>query len=338
MRGPTSQGPALAWHWPSAGFGVLAGLPAALATVFDPAVGLALAVGVLPAALVGLLPTRRLRAAYPLLGLSFGALMTIGATLASAPVLAVGAIVVLGAGGAWFAGRVPAGRVVLTLGLPIVAIGLSFDAVADAAAAGALMVGGSLYVWAVSLLVPERSSLVRQPTEHEPDEDRDVRTRPLAAAPSVGYGLRLGLAGATAAAIGFALDLDHRGWATAATLFVMRPEREMLRLRGLGRTASVAVGATVAVVVVRLDPADAAYGVVVLLSLAGLAGTRRSRWYVSPAFTTCLVLLLLLYAEPDAAGSRFGERVGETVLGVALAYLFGLALPAAAERWRAQRT
>ena len=37
------------------------------------------------------------------------------------------------------------------------------------------------------------------------------------------YGLCLGLAGATAAAIGFALDFDHVGWAATAAMLVMRP-------------------------------------------------------------------------------------------------------------------
>jgi hypothetical protein len=48
---------------------------------------------------------------------------------------------------------------------------------------------------------------------------------------------------------------------------------------------------------------------------------------VTSAFTTFLVFLLLLYSDPHEAGSRFTERVGETLLGVGLAYAFGLALP-----------
>ena len=46
-----------------------------------------------------------------------------------------------------------------------------------------------------------------------------------------------------------------------------------------------------------------------------------------PAFTTFLLFLLLIYAHPPDAGSRFGERLLETLLGVAIAYLFGLLLP-----------
>jgi len=52
------------------------------------------------------------------------------------------------------------------------------------------------------------------------------------------YGVRLGLAGGLRTGIGFALDLEHKGWATAACLMVMRPTPEMTRLRGVGRAVS----------------------------------------------------------------------------------------------------
>jgi uncharacterized membrane protein YccC len=66
---------------------------------------------------------------------------------------------------------------------------------------------------------------------------------------------------------------------------------------------------------------------VVAGALAAASATRVSRWYVTPLFTTFLVFLLLLYAHPQDAGSRFGERVLDTALGVGLAYLYGLLLP-----------
>lgn len=56
----------------------------------------------------------------------------------------------------------------------------------------------------------------------------------------------------------------------------------------------------------------AVYAVAIAVGIVGAAATRRSRWYVTPGFSTLLVFLLLLYATPQAAGWRFGERVGET--------------------------
>ncbi|WP_421119344.1 FUSC family protein [Aquihabitans daechungensis] len=205
------------------------------------------------------------------------------------------------------------GAIAMTLGLPMIGIGLSFPEVRTAAGLAAVMIGGAIYACLVSLAWPERP----------PPPDPAGQPAP----PTRSYGIRLGAAGATAAAIGFAFDFDHVGWACAAALLVMRPSAEMQQLRSVGRIVSVAAGAAVAIGVVRLEPADVWFSVAVLVTIATVAGTHRSRWYITPAFTTFLVFVLLLYAAPDQATARFGERMGETVLGVALAYLYGLLIP-----------
>jgi hypothetical protein len=69
-----------------------------------------------------------------------------------------------------------------------------------------------------------------------------------------------------------------------------------------------------------------------LVVLAGLRTGGADAPYVTSAFTTFLVFLLLLDGRPEDAGSRFSERLLETLLGVSVAYLFGLALPAVARR------
>lgn len=130
------------------------------------------------------------------------------------------------------------------------------------------------------------------------------------------------------------LDLEHVGWACAAALLVMRPAAEMQRLRSVGRIIAVAIGALAAIGLVRLSPAAWVYSVAAIAALAACGATHRSRWYVTPAFTTFLVFLLLLYSRPQDAASRFDERLLETVLGVGIAYVFGLALPVLAQRQR----
>jgi Fusaric acid resistance protein-like len=242
--------PPIAWSWSAAALGAAYAAPAAVAMTEDVSRGLALAVGVLPAAAIGLRPIRRGRVATAVLGGVAGVSILVGSALAETPWLAVPAIV--------------------------------------------------------------------------------ARCRPAGAAADlpIEYGVRLGLAGATVAAIGFALDLDHVGWACAAALLVMRPVAEMQQVRSVGRVASVFCGALAGILVVRAEPPLGAYSAAVVAALAALAATRGSRWYVTSAFTTFLVFLLLLQSEPAAAAARFGERLTETVLGVAIAYIFGVAVPA----------
>lgn len=313
------QPPGLVWDWTAAALSALYALPGAVVVLSDPSRGLALALGVLPAAIVGLPPTRRGRVAIVVLGTAIGVPMFLGGLLAGVPVLAVLAIAALGPGSALLAARFRLGMVAMTLSLPMVGIGLSYPEVGKAAGIAGLMVLGSVFACVVSMFWPER------PAPAAPGAG---------AKPTLGYGIRLGAAGATAAAIGFLLDLEHVGWACAAALLVMRPAAEMQRLRSVGRVIAVAVGALAALGLVHLAPPAWVYSLAVIAALAAAGATHRSRWYVTPAFTTFLVFLLLLYGRPQDAASRFDERVLETLLGVGIAYVFGLGLPALADKDR----
>jgi len=114
----------------------------------------------------------------------------------------------------------------------------------------------------------------------------------------------------------------------------MRPSADMQRLRSAGRIVAVATGALAGAALVRLRPPAAVYSVAIIAVVAGAGATHRSRWYVTAAFTTFLVFLMLLYSDPQTATKRFSERVGETLFGVGIAYLYGLALPALARQRR----
>jgi hypothetical protein len=309
--GPTA--PPLAWSWDDALLGAAYALPAAIVALGDPAHGLALSVGVLPASILGLTPRRRGRVVVIAAGALTGVPMLIGGLLAGVPVLAVAAIAALAIGAVALARVRPRlGRIAMVLALPMVGVGLSYSDVGEAAGLAGLMVLGSIYACAVSLLWPDRPS----------------PPRPAEPPPALEYGFRLAAAAACAATLGFVFDLEHVGWATAAALLVMRPAGEMQRLRSVGRLVAVAVGGLAAVALVHRGPADAWYALAIVATMAAAAATHRSHWYVTPAFTTFLVFLLLLHASPGDSRWRFNERLLETAIGVGLAYLFGLLLPA----------
>jgi hypothetical protein len=297
-------------------------LPAAIVVFNDIPRGLALAVGTIPAAIAGLAPTRRARRKTAFLGVFVGVPILLGSALAAVPWLAVVALFFLAVGAVMLARRSgPLGLVALNLGVPMVAVGFSYDEISTGITLALVMVVGSISACLLSLLWPEFPAPTPSP-----------QPRPLP--PSLAYGVRLGLAGATAAAIGFGLDLEHVGWACLAALIVMRPSAEMQQLRSVGRLLSVITGAFVGVAIARVEPPTITYAVVIVGAVALLAATRASRWYVTPAFTTLLVFLLLLYSDPASAAHRLNERVVETAVGVGLAYLFGLVLPRLSTHWR----
>ncbi len=84
--------------------------------------------------------------------------------------------------------------------------------------------------------------------------------------------------------------------------------------------------ARAAVTWLHYHPSDAVLAATALAALAGAAATHGSRWYVTPFFSTFIVIQLLLVSNYSAAAAqwRFSERVGLTIVGVMIAYLFGL--------------
>lgn len=306
----------LSWQWSRFGLGVLFALPALAVAPSAPTMGLALAVGVLPAAASGLPPRRRERATVLVIGAVSAAGLLLGSLLALAPVVAVIAVFGLAVLASINATRGHLAQLVLILALPMVGLGLSFSWSTVTVALAGCIVAGSVYAWLVSLLWPQSAS----PS--------------LAAAPMprgramLVYGILLGAAAASAAAVGFLLGLEHVGWATGAVLLVMRPVRGQLIARSLGRALSVLVGALAAAVLALLSPGPLVLAVTIGLVVGALAATQASRWYVAPAFTTLLVLMLILSTSSASPGERFLERTLETVVGVGLALFFGAVVPA----------
>lgn len=314
--------PALVWVRRNALLGLVVSVPAVVATAGDVRRGLALAFGVLPAMLIGVLPRRRDRVRVVPVGVLMALSILLGSLVANLHVVACVAIFGLALGAALLFARAPIGALVLNLAVPMVGIGLSFTDHATGLGVTLLIIGGTLYSYLVSLLWPEWRPAPRAPA-----------SRPGRAAMR-DYGVRLGLAGSLAAALAFGFGLDHPGWQVAAALLVMRPVAEMQRLRSIGRIVSVTLGAFLAAALAAASPAWGWYAIGIVGAIVAAAGTVGSRWYVTPLFTTFIAISLLLYARPQDVGYRFTQRVLETLVGVGVAYLFGLVVPTVRARWR----
>jgi hypothetical protein len=310
---------AVAWSWSDALRCGICTIPAALVVASgDVTEGLGWAIGILPAAIVGMAPTRRGRVKVPVVGALFAVSVMVGSLLSRNSVLAAVGIFLVAYASAVLASRRRFGTVAMTLCAPVAAIGLSYSNLGKAAGVAALMLAGSVWSWVVFLLWPEQSvSNAAIPITLLPEKF------------ARGYGVLLGLAAASSTAVGEAIHTDHVGWATAAAMFVMRPSAEMQQLRSVGRVASVFAGAFAAVAFLRANPSLAAVAVAAVVSIAALGATHESRWYVTPLFGTFLVLTLLLYSDATPATEqwRFNERVGETLIGVGFAYFYGLLIP-----------
>lgn len=315
--------PGLSWTPRYLLLGALFALPAAIVAAFDPRLGVALALGVLPAAVMGLPARRVARLRYPVVGVAVGAGILLGSVLTQWPVIALIVLFAACVGAAVLSTTGPAGALVLALGVPMIGIGFSFRDTESAVVIAALIVTGSLWCLVVALPWPEREAA---PRPAQP-----------AAGSLVGFGIRLGLAGTIAASIGFALGLDHVGWAAGAALLVMRPSAQLVVSRALARAASVVAGALLGGAFMLTQPPDWLMGLAALILLTVLTALAGSRWYVTGGFSTFLVFMALLGGNSGDTVHRFWERTLETMLGVALALVFGLLVPWIGERIRRGR-
>jgi hypothetical protein len=303
------------WNWSSALRGVCCSLPPATAAFFDVRVGAALAIGVIPAAVVPLAARRAKRWMTVVIGVLIGVSLLAGALLAQVAWLAVVGIFVLAVGASLLAARRLQGMIALTLCLPMIAVGFSYPGWSPAGWLSLVIIAGSVYAWLVSLAWSERPP----PAGRQQDvPDRGALLR---------FGLAVGTAGSVCAAIGFIAGLEHVGWAPAAALLVMRPSADMQRLRSVGRVASVVAGALAGIVCIEARLSSALFAAAVVLAVTAATALAASSWYLTPGFTTFLVFLLLLAGNRGAASGRFWERVAETALGVAVAYLCGAFIP-----------
>jgi len=321
-----ASGASIAWSWRSATHGVALSLPAVVACVFDPALGVPLAVGCLPAAALGLRDSRRERRMVVVIGAVAAVSIFLGSLVASLPALAVVMVfalcVAVAVSTADAAHRLA--PLVLMLGLPLYGAGLSESSWTTGLSAALLILAGSVYGWLISLAWPAGEAIQRPA---RPAVPRSVM---------LVYGVQIGVAGAVAAALGFAFGVDHPGWACTAALLVSRPDRRQLDARGWGRSVSVVAGALLACAVALLSPADAAIAALLLVILAAAAGTSGSRWYIFPFFSTVIVLSMLLLDDSETPEHWLLERAGMTLLGVGLALAASWLVPAAARQVRAR--
>ncbi len=312
---------AITWNWSEALRGAVCALPAAVVLLaVDVNLGIVFAIGVLPVAMIGVLPSHKQRLRALLLGIAFAVVYFLGNVVSQIPLAAVVALFGVSYGGVVLASERPIGRVVLGVVLPALAVGLS-TAPSSGWIVGLCMIFGALWATGATMLWPERGASATQPP---PTPDRQ-RTRT--------YALLLAGAASFALLLGYVFGFRHLGWTPAAVVLVMRPLPDLLTSRGVGRVLATLTGVVYAWLVVQYGPSELLLAITVVAIVAAILATRGSRWYVASAGTAALVMLLVGESTPDTLGYTLTERLGETLLGVALAYLFGVAVPLVLKRF-----
>ncbi|TCI97627.1 FUSC family protein [Aeromicrobium sp. IC_218] len=298
-----------------------------MAALSDVQLGAGLAIGLLPVCPLPLPPSRVARVKLALYGVLAAVSILVGGVLAQWPAVAVTAMLLAGGAMGHLVAhlRRPIAMLGLLLCLPLLAVGFSYPGPETTAGLAVDILLGTAWAVLVAVCWPGGRTPAAPPVA-------EARRTPATMVP---YGWIAGLVGAVCAAIGFAADLEHVGWAPAAALLVMRPNPPTQRMRSLDRLADVVLGAVAASLLVAIDPPGWVYAGAIGLVVVAATATSGSRWYVLPTFTTFFVFVLLLARDPADAPHRFWERSLETGLGVAVAALGAfLVLPAVLRRRR----
>ncbi len=320
------------WSWRDAGFGaVISAVVIGIIVTGHVEMGLPMLLGSLPAATIGLLPTRAQRRNLVILGLLFGTFLMLGSLIAQWVWIAVPGMFLLALGGSMLASKKRFGMIVLFLCVPLTGVGLSYEGLENSISVGLLFIIGSIIAYGWSLCFKEYEPPSRPPASAESSLFSNVQAR--------NYGIKLGLTAAVSTAIGFALGVEHIGWIVGASLFVMRPSQDVHKSRSIWRMISVFVGASTASILLTLNLSPLMIGALAGGALIAAAATHRSRRYITPTFSTFLTFWLLLYTEPTIANVtyRFNERILETVIGIGIAFLFGIAIPKLITRLRSSK-
>jgi uncharacterized membrane protein YccC len=147
-----------------------------------------------------------------------------------------------------------------------------------------------------------------------------------------GYAICFAAAAGIGLALGYLLDLVHVAWAAAAAMFIMRPDPGLLASRAVGRTVATFAGVVAAGLLLRRGPTEIALAIVTVAAVSAMVAVRTSRWYVVPAGSGLIVLLMSGVAGPHVFEVSVAERLLETALGAGLALTFGVAVPFAVHR------
>lgn len=201
----------------------------------------------------------------------------------------------------------------MNLCLPIMGIGFSYD-VTGALSFSLLVLAGTIYGYLVALAFVEYPG---PPAPKQTMLTKDEARR---------YSCILAATAFTSAWAGFSANVDHVGWVVGAALLVIRPGHELQRVRSIGRIVAVYVGALLAAPLIVFGAPDWVFVLTAPAALIGLAAMHTSRWYVNAGFTTFLVIISLTYGESSSTQHFIYERTAETLIGVGIAYFFGLAV------------
>ncbi len=292
-------------------------VPALVLTAFgNEQAGMIGVVGLLPATLAGISPRRRQRAAILVYGLVWVAAVWLGYFIKTHlnMVTAAALMAAIGAAAFFVSQRFRWAGVAFTVVVPVISLGLNYEAPKMPLAFTQGILPGSLLAFFVSLCFPEFEAPSGSPASQPPKANRQF--------PAL-------YAAALATAVGIGYSWDHTGWEVSAVAYSMRPSQQMAKIRSVSRMAAVFIGASLASLLLLANPPPVVPVIVAAMLMVAGAGLHQSKANVTPAFMTFSSLVFMLFPTMDdtLVERKYFERILWVAIGLAVSCFYGLLLP-----------
>ncbi len=140
------------------------------------------------------------------------------------------------------------------------------------------------------------------------------------------HSLRIALAALCAYTVGLFFPLGHSYWIMLTVIVILKPAYSLTKKRNLERLVGTVIGAAVGAGLLLLVHDRTAVLVMMALSMAGAYSFIRHQYFVAMILMTMYIVLMFHLLEPEGFTVILRDRIIDTAIGSAIAFLFSTLL------------
>jgi len=140
------------------------------------------------------------------------------------------------------------------------------------------------------------------------------------------HSIRIALAALCAYVVGLFFPLGHSYWILLTVIVILKPAYSLTRKRNLERLAGTVIGAGLGALLLFLIHDRIAILILMAITMAAAYSFLRRQYFVSMTLMTLYLLLMFHLLDPADFNAILQDRVVDTVIGSALAFIFSYLL------------
>ncbi|HTE25625.1 FUSC family protein [Flavitalea sp.] len=141
------------------------------------------------------------------------------------------------------------------------------------------------------------------------------------------HSIRIALAALSAYIVGLFFPLGHSYWILLTVIVILKPAYGLTKKRNFERLLGTLIGAGLGALLLLLIKDRTAILILMAITMAGAYSFLRTRYFISMVLMTLYLLLMFHLLDPNDFNSILKDRVIDTAIGSALAFLFSYLLP-----------